>query len=308
MAQAESLLAIGYRYFAAVAQAGSVRAASRHLNVAASAISRQVSLLEAQLGIALFERDGGALALTEAGSALLKGLTAAALTHEGTLDMLAGFKGISRGRVRIATVESLSISLLPQILTGFSQSYPGVQATITVAGSDAITEMVRERAADAGLTFNPTALDGLAVEFAKGIGLGAVMAVSHPLAAEAALTLADCLAYPVAWPARELSIRAVLDRAVGARASPAGRVFECNSLRLMSALARDSGCISFQTRFGIERDIEDGLLAFIPLSDRNLPPNRLTLVRRPGLDRSTAAGAFADYARRELAKIIDVRK
>ena len=80
----DSHLATGYRHFVAVATLGSVRAASRQLNVAASAISRQVGLLEAQLGIALFERHTRSLALTEAGVELLRGLQAANQTHEGT--------------------------------------------------------------------------------------------------------------------------------------------------------------------------------------------------------------------------------
>ena len=301
-------LATGYRHFVSVATLGSVRAASRQLNVAASAISRQIGLLEAQLGISLFERHTRSLALTEAGLELLRGLQAVSQTHEGTLDMLAGLKGITRGRVNIAVVESLSMSFLPDLLIAFSRKFPGVQAAITVAGSDAVTELVRERKADVGLTFNPSALEGLTVEFERGIPLGATMAPSHPLAKMKSLTLAQCMAYPIAWPARELSIRLILDRALGARGPRHGRLFECNSLRLMAALARDGGCIAFQTMFGIERDILERTLVFIPLADRKLPASRLTLVHRPGLDRKTAAGAFLELAKQQLPKVFDVLK
>ena len=121
----DSHLATGYRHFVAVATMGSVRAASRQLNVAASAISRQIGLLEAQLGIGLFERHSRSLALTEAGMELLRGLQAANQTHEGTLDLLASLKGITRGRVSIAVVESLSISFLPDLLIAFSRKFPG---------------------------------------------------------------------------------------------------------------------------------------------------------------------------------------
>src|SRR5438067_1870654 len=108
----DSLLATGHRYFAAVAEAGSVRAASRDLNVAASAISRQLILLEAQLGIELFERHGRNLTLTSAGEILLKGLRSATHEHEAVLDHLGALRGLKRGRVRLATVESISVSLL----------------------------------------------------------------------------------------------------------------------------------------------------------------------------------------------------
>ncbi|MEI8179865.1 LysR family transcriptional regulator, partial [Aestuariivirga sp.] len=54
----------------AVAEQGSVRAASRQLNVAASAISRQLIQLEASLGLVLFDRSGRGLSLTPAGEVL----------------------------------------------------------------------------------------------------------------------------------------------------------------------------------------------------------------------------------------------
>src|SRR5438552_10253971 len=95
-----SFIAIAYRYFLAVAASGSVRAASRELNVAASAISRQLILLEDQLGIALFDRSGRNLRLTAAGEVLLSGLRAAAQGHEETLDHLGALRGLKRGRVK----------------------------------------------------------------------------------------------------------------------------------------------------------------------------------------------------------------
>jgi DNA-binding transcriptional LysR family regulator len=159
-----------------------------------------------------------------------------------------------------------------------------------------------------GLTFNPSTLEGLSIEFERGIPLGATMAPLHPLAKSKSLTLIQCIDYPVAWPARELSIRVILDRALGARAAQPERKFECNSIRLMAALARQGGCIAFQTPFGIERDIAEGTLVFIPLADRKLQPSRLTLVHRPGLDLKTAAGAFLDLAKQDLPRVFVVRK
>ena len=62
MAKSEpALIAIAYRYFMAVAELGSVRAAAQDLNVAASAISRQLILLETALGNRLFDPNLGAI-------------------------------------------------------------------------------------------------------------------------------------------------------------------------------------------------------------------------------------------------------
>lgn len=305
---ADSFLAIGHRYFAAVAAAGSIRAAARELNVAASAISRQLLLLEAQLGIDLFERHGRQLKLTSAGEVLLAGLRSAGAQHEAILDQLAALRGLKRGRVRVAAVESISASLLPALLIAFSEAYPGVDVSVTVAGSDAVTELVRQHEADIGFTFNPASLDGLAVEFTRDMQLGAVMAPDHPLASAAKLQLADCLAYPVAWPSRGLSLRAILDRALGPRrVIPQMRV-ECNSLRLMAALARDGNCIAFQTEIGVEDDLAAGTLVFVPLATRRMPLDQFMVVRRSGSKARPAIDAFLAISRQHLANSPYVRK
>lgn len=302
----DSLLTTGYRYFTAVAEAGSVRGAAQMLNVAASAISRQIILLEQQSNIALFERRGRSLKLSAAGEILLNGLKSAVQGHETTLDHLDALRGLKRGRIRIATVESISVSPLPDLLARFAADYPGVEITVTVAGSDAVTDLVRSHDADLGFTFNPATLEGLDVKLVKEMQLGAVMAPDHPLARQRRLLFAQCLQYPVAWPARGLSLRAILDKMMG-KAAPA-HAFECNSLRLMAALARRGRCIAFQTRIGIEQEIADGALVFVPLANRRMPADRLTIVHQPGSGAGLAAGAFLNLALRHFSAKRSVRK
>lgn len=308
MIRPDSLLATGYRYFAAVAEAGSVRGASLALNVAASAVSRQIILLERQFNFALFERRGRSLKLSSAGEILLAGLKAATQGHETTLDHLDALRGLKRGRIRIATVESVSVSALPDLLARFTADHPGIEITVTVAGSDAVTDLVRSHDADIGFTFNPATLDGLEVRLTRDMPLGAVMRRDHPLARERKLLFAHCLDYPVAWPAKGLSLRAILDKLLGAAKKPPPNAIECNSLRLMAALARRGRCIAFQTPIGIEQEIADGTLIFVALANRRIPPDRLTIVHRPGSAAGLAAGAFLDIAVRHFAGSGKVRK
>jgi DNA-binding transcriptional LysR family regulator len=289
------LIATACRYFMVVAETGSVRAAARHLNVAASAISRQLILLEEQLGHSLFDRSGRSLSLSPAGDVLLRGLRGLSQGTEATLDQLDALKGLKRGTVRVATVESISVSILPDLLLAFARHYPGIQVTVTVAGSDAVTGLVRDVHADLGFTFNPSSLEGLEAIAIRDMHLGAVMAPSHPLAGAKNLTLAQCLAHPIAWPSPGLSLRAALDKIPGTRGlRPA---FECNSLRLMASLARHGSCVAFQTPIGIEQEMAEGKLVWIPLSDKRLPLDRLMLVRRRGPRGRVAADAFAGLVR-----------
>lgn len=308
MLRPDSLLTTSYRYFAAVAEAGSVRGASQILNVAASAVSRQIILLEQQFNLPLFERRGRSLKLSAAGEILLNGLKSARQGHEATLDHLDALRGLKRGRIRIATVESVSVSALPDLLAQFAADYPGIEVVVTVAGSDAVTDLVRNHDADIGFTFNPATLEGLEVKLVREMQIGAVMRRDHPLARERKLLFAHCLDYPVAWPARGLSFRAILDEMLAATKISPPRVFECNSLRLMAALARRGRCIAFQTPIGIEQELADGTLIFVPLANRRIPPDRLTIVDRPGSAAGPAAGAFLALAVKHFSGKVTVRK
>lgn len=299
MAKAETaLIAIAYRYFMAVAETGSVRAASRSLNVAASAISRQLIQLEEALGVALFDRSGRGLTLAPAGVILLRGLRSAAHGHENTLDELSAMKGLKRGLLRVATVESISVSILPDMLLEFARAYPGIEVAVTVTGSDAVTAIVRDHQADIGFTFNPTSLESLEAVAARDLRLGAIMAPDHPLGRHEKLTLSECLSHPVAWPSRGLSLRAILDSVAAARnVRPA---FECNSLRLMASLARRGSCIAFQTPIGIEQELSAGTLVWIPLAEKRLPLDRLNVVCRAGAGARPALDAFLAVAKNHL--------
>lgn len=302
MAKSEpALIAIAYRYFMAVAELGSVRAASRDLNVAASAISRQLILLETALGNRLFDRSGRGLKLAPAGEILLRGLRRAAQSHENTLDELSALRKLTRGLLRIATVESVSASVLPDMLEQFMHSYPGIQVAVTVAGSEAVTQLVREHQAELGFTFNPSSLDGLEALASRDLDLGAIMAPDHPLAGAKKLSLAECAIHPLAWPSPGLSLRSILDSVPSARKiRPA---FECNSLRLMASLASRGSCIAFQTVIGIERELAERRLVFVPLSDKRLPVDRLRIVARSGAGARPTVEAFMEIVQHNLRKL-----
>lgn len=302
----DNFLANDSRYFLAVIAAGSVRAASRKLNVAASAISRQIANLEAEVGIALFDRKGRALALSAAGKILAQGLQAASLAHGEAIEELNALNGLRSGFIRIATVESVSVEVLPRLLQGFSKLYPGICFQVEVAGSDAVTALVRDQKVDLGFTFNPRSLSGLDVVAKQGLRVCAVMHPHHQLASAKSLTLAQCLTHPVAWPSEGLSLRSILDKALGElRLSP---FIECNSLRLMSSLAKLGQCIAFQTTIGIEQELRAGTLVALPLKGSAIATDQLMVVIRAGRPARLALEAVVDHIAEHFRGISTVLK
>lgn len=284
------------RYFLAAAEAGSIRATSRELHVASSAVNRQILWLEEALGLQLFERVGRRLRLSQAGEVLLAHIRRTYSDFEGTVAELDALKGLRRGTVSVASVESVAERLLPAVISSFRKSYPGIHVNISVSSSEEAARKVEAAEADVGFTFDPPDMSTLTLAFQHDLVIGAVMAPNHPLAREADLSLADCLRYPVALPAEGLSIRSRID-IVRNRIPGASKTYvEANSLRLMRALARDENVIGFQTQIGCEDDLEGGLLVFRPLSDAPLQADRLCVVTSSLRALALAPGMFFDHA------------
>lgn len=284
------------RYFLAVAEAGSIRAASRELNVASSAINRQVLWLEEALGLQLFDRVGRRLRLSQAGELLLAHIRRTYSDFEGTVAELDALKGLRRGTVSIASVESVAEKLLPAVISTFRKSYPGIHVNVSISSSREAARKVEAAEADVGFTFDPPETSALTIAFHHDLVIGALMRPDHPLAGAKSLGLLDCLKYPVALPAEGLSLRTRLD-IVRSRIPGASRTYvEANSLRLMRALAREEQVIGFQTMIGCEDDLANGVLIFKPLSDTPLQADRLCVVTSSLRALALAPGMFFDHA------------
>ncbi|MEJ1156971.1 LysR family transcriptional regulator [Prosthecomicrobium sp. N25] len=300
MQRETQILSSAYRYFVAVAAAGSIRGAARELNIVASAVNRQILLLEAQLGLELFERVGRGLRLSEAGTVLLRSLNEIVGSYEEVAAELDAFRGLKRGRVRVATVESVSVNVLPDILARFWIEFPGIEIVTTVAGSEAVTRLVADGDADVAFSFNPDPSPTLRVLHEEAFRIGALMRPDHPLARRASLTMAELAREPLALPKRGLSLRSAVDPALARLGRALRPRLESDSLRHMAALARRGQVVAFQTPVGIEAELAEGSLVLVPLSDPDVAVDRLVVMAGAGRTPSLAMTVFSEHAKAAL--------
>lgn len=132
------------RAFLATAEAGSLSAAARRLELTQPTLSRQVAALETELGVALFERIGKKLVLTEAGESLLQH---ARIMGEAALAM--GFAASGRaeaieGRVTISATDGYAAYILPGIVERIRRQAP--QVTLVVIASNSLSDLQRREA------------------------------------------------------------------------------------------------------------------------------------------------------------------
>jgi len=130
--------------FLAVLDAGSMMGAARRLGAQQPTLSRQVALLEAQLGAPLFERTGRgvaptalALSVADAARRMAEGADAFALAA-------AGRRGMAGGTVRITTSDVAAVWLLPPLLAELQQREPQIQ--IELVASNGLANLLRREA------------------------------------------------------------------------------------------------------------------------------------------------------------------
>ncbi|MFT6932706.1 MAG: DNA-binding transcriptional LysR family regulator [Paracoccaceae bacterium] len=148
------------RAFLVTADEGSLSAAARALGMAQPTLGRQVTALEEELGVLLFERTARGLTLTASGLELLDHVramgdaaTRVSLSATGQSEQIAGTISISASEVYAAY-------LLPPILTKLRQLHPDIE--IEVVASNTASDLRRREADIAIRNFRPTDPDLIA--------------------------------------------------------------------------------------------------------------------------------------------------
>ncbi|UTD29390.1 LysR family transcriptional regulator [Bradyrhizobium sp. WD16] len=274
-------------YVDEVARTGSIRKAASHLNVAASAISRQILALETEIGTPLFQRLPRKLVLTAAGEVLIGHIRQTLKDLSRARDKIEELKGLRRGEITVAMMSGLASNLVPGTVKQFRAANPRVvlHLTLLTTGED-IQSAVATGEADLGIGFDFTK-DGNLKTLARAVGrLGATMAPNHPLAKRSQIRLSDCVDYPLVIADQSTAIRPYLDTAFARAALEPQAAIQTNAIEIMRNAAIVDNAITFLTPFDIEFERRAGRLVYIPVRELAQETQTLMLV---GHQRGTSA-------------------
>lgn len=284
-------------YFNAVATYQSIREAARRLDVASSAVTRQVAQLEDALGIALFHRERRRLRLSPAGEILFRHSRRLSAPMEAAVSEIELLRGVRTGSVRIAAAESVGLAFLPRLLTEFGRRYPRLTLDVSIIPSAEVVERLLDERIDVGFGFIAKPPRQVDVSFRRDVSIGAVMAPGHPLAAVKSLTMAQCLEHPLAVGKPEISIREVIEPFLRSANGILPPLVEVDSIRMLVELALGGHYASIMTPIGAQNEIIAGTLVFRDLRDGELPTNRFGILIRSGSALHLAPAIFLDHAK-----------
>ncbi|ATE64668.1 LysR family transcriptional regulator [Rhizorhabdus dicambivorans] len=136
--------------FQQVTQHGGFNRAAAHLHIAQSALSRHVQQLEADLGVALFERSGRGVQLTPAGEILAQRVDSLLRQFRQTRDELVSKADIPQGELAIGLPPSMQ-GIATRLLAEYRKAHPDVAMTVKVSTSIELREWLLSGAVDVAI-------------------------------------------------------------------------------------------------------------------------------------------------------------
>lgn len=202
--------------FRAIMVTGSVSAAAEHMHVTQPAVSRLLRDLEAELGFALFERDGNRLAPREEALILFREVERVfvGLDHIGRV--ARDIRAVKGGIIRVGTVTSLNGICMREALIVFAERYPSVTVIFDTENTERVFDLTAMRHYDIGLVYHQEDRAGLPGEVIGRSTAVAVLPQNHPLAEKDAVHLPDLADYRIILPGRRAPLRLALNGALAA--------------------------------------------------------------------------------------------
>lgn len=258
-----------------VAEKGSFTAAARVLNVSQSAVSRQVLLLEEELGEPVFLRLGRRVRLTTAGQALFD-LSRRVLTDIS--DTTAGIRDHQQapaGTLHLGGGMTVCLHVFPPLLKEYRKRQPRIDVKLTTGPTAQLLERLRSGALDIGLLTLPVEGADLTQVPVMREELLLVLPPSHKLAGRRRIPPADLVNQSWVLFERGSSTRRVIDGMFEAHGIRPRVVLETENVEILKAFASTGLGLTILPYQALAREARSGMLRIKRIEG-------ITLVRETG--------------------------
>ena len=285
---------VSLQHFVAVCEEGNIARAADRESLVASALSKRIAALEAEVGVPLLVRRRRGVEPTPAGQALLARSREVLSGLQQLRVELTGFGQGVQGSVRVLASPSVLAEDLPDDIAAFVAEHPAIRIGLDERRSPDIVRGVRDGTADVGVLWDMIDLDGLDTRPYRRDKLCVAMTPSHALARRPSLRFADTLEH--AWI--NVSPGGQLDQLLRRQAALLGRL----PIYRMQVSSLDAACRLIGAGLGIAiLALESatphagaaGRLALVPLAEPWAARQFVVVTRQAPLV-STAARELAE--------------
>lgn len=200
-----------FEMFQAIVDTGSFTRAGEKLYVSQSAISRQIKILEEELGDQVFKRIHRKIYLTPTGEVLLHYTRKIFNEIRLMTSEISDLTHLRRGYLRLAGGMSICTYLFPALVKEYQQRYPNVELTIATGTNDEILRLLKTNQVDLALLSLPFQDEDLEIHPALTEEMVLVMEKQHPLSTRDRITFKDLTPYTFIHFEKGSNTRKLLD-------------------------------------------------------------------------------------------------
>ena len=290
------------RVFTTVARHLSFTRAARELHLTQPAVSQQIKLLEAEVGMPLFEQIGRKVQLAPAGTELLRYAHQTIELLREAAESLAAMRGLKRGVLQLGAVSTAKY-FAPSLLSAFTPAYPEVTIKFAVGNREEVIKHLAGNEIDLAIMGRPPReLDTDAAAFAKH-PLVIIASPSHPLAGKRKIPLRQLAGEQFLIREEGSGTRASMEHVFRERRIPFRVSMEVSSNETIKQAVMAGMGISFLSAHTVGLELAAGKLAILDVA--GLPIMRdwyVIHLREKRL--SPIAGAFRQFLLERAAGII----
>jgi DNA-binding transcriptional LysR family regulator len=282
------------------ARVRSIRKASEALGVAPSSVSRNIAILEREMGTALLERRSDGVELTHAGKLVADYARSVLLDYDSLRADLDDMRGMQRKVLRLALVEGAAASGPPEAISKMLQRFPSLSFNVRIMPAPAVFEAVLRDRCDVGIAYCAEANPDILTMASIPEPMVVVVRPDHELSSLPKINLRDLVGRPIAVPDHDFGVRRILDRASAEAGIHLAPVLTSNDFEFLRGFARSGAGAAILPMRAAANEEKSGRLKAVPLAAapfRNATIDIIVL-RKRRLPRVTKT--FADILTAEI--------
>lgn len=286
-----------------IADLGSLSRAADRMRVAQPALSRQMRLLEAELGVPLFARHRRGMSLTSAGEELRSRLLGPLRQIDMVIEDIRSLSSEVAGNIAIGVPPTVSLVLAGSLAKRVVNQAPNVSLRVVEGYAAHLVDWLQRGEIDVAILYGPAADLQLKTEELLVEDICLVGSAESRLSPDKGIKFKELMTIPLILPSRPHGLRVVADNAAAKAKLRLNVRFQADSFVLMKELVESDLGYSMMPYSAVAREVEAGRLCWAPIIDPAVR-RQLVLATHSGATSRTAQ-TLTKIILREIVELVN---